>query len=675
MTGASTRPERDPWDEPAGFDGIDDQTVASALADVWANQQDTVRAQVSELEMASAALLTSTLSSQLQRDLRSTAHKLAGSLGSFGFLDGTQSARQIEFLLGQDHPDPRAVAEATIALRDALPLEGWIPSPAPDPSAPSLDGDAGVLLILTDDSELSTALEHEIQLSSYSCLVQPHPLPKTPLTGTVAVIIDVHGHGIPAIDRELSVLRHPYPLFLLVDEDDPRTRADAARLGARGVLRRDISAGQLIRFVEAEMAGRPAPRPIRVLGVGPEDFRVWFEADEIEGLSKVFWVPDPRTVSDHLLNSPLPDAVVTLWTPEGADAIRMLGADPRTAALPVVIAVAHPEQIPEALDSGGIVVPSWSTTARPALAEALFGAVSLSRRIRGLAHDDATGVTSWTDARRTFAQMISWAEQTNSRVALAQVEIHVNGLTRGELPIGIRHLVARRLRHACSAEDVLARRENRFVIASFGTSPEVLASRLEQARQVLSADCVRRPSGLEADLDLRAAVVTRPQDGVTVAELLVVSSRELTGADAHAPIVIRGGGRADIRPVEVDLVLVEDDPTTAALVERALNLRNLTCSVIDNGSEAAEALARGRIVPRLVLLDIGLPGMDGFGVLSRVKREDSLFRAPVVILSSRYQEQEVQRAFSLGAVDHITKPFGIPALLNRVDRVLQGVNV
>jgi CheY-like chemotaxis protein/HPt (histidine-containing phosphotransfer) domain-containing protein len=669
MTGEPTRPGLGPQTDRERDPGIDDRAIAEALAEVWADHRGTVRAQICELEKASAALLSGSLGDRERREYRSTAHKLAGSLGSFGFLDGTRAARQVESLLGRDDPDPRAVSEATVALRDALPLEEWQPSPALAPPRPGTG--AGVLLVFTDDAGLSTALEDEIRLSSYSGLTQPHPIPATPLPGTVALIIDVHGYDLPAVDRELSVLRHPHPLFLLVDEDDLQTRTAAERMGARGVLRRDSTPGQVIRFVEAELTGPDAHATVRVLGIGSEDLRSCFDADEVAGLTTVSWVPNARAAWSRLMSSPLPEAIVTTWAPENIKALRMLGADPRTANLPVVVAVPSSELLPEALRIGAVAVPAWAPQ-RPAVPEAVLGVASLAGRLRARAHDDPTGVEPWVDARRTFVQMLGRADRMKTRVTLAQVEVLVDGRSCAELPIAVQQLVARRLREICPIEDLLTRRDDRFIIVSYGASPEVLASRLDQVRSSLGTVRAQHLSGTEGHLDLRAAVVARPQDGTSIPDLLAICATRLSDAGGTVPVVTRNRQQSGPATIEVDLVLVEDDPATAALVERALTLRNLTCTVIDNGAEAAEALARGRVVPRIVLLDIGLPGMDGFGVLSRIGREDSVCRAPVIVLSSRYQEQEVQRAFSLGVVDHVTKPFGIPALLHRIDKVLQG---
>ena len=75
----------------------------------------------------------------------------------------------------------------------------------------------------------------------------------------------------------------------------------------------------------------------------------------------------------------------------------------------------------------------------------------------------------------------------------------------------------------------------------------------------------------------------------------------------------------------VDVLVVEDDDSVADVIEYALGLRGLQIKRIVNGIEASSALCEGNLRTRLVLLDVGLPGLDGFGVLARLR--DSGFLA------------------------------------------------
>jgi two-component system response regulator len=116
----------------------------------------------------------------------------------------------------------------------------------------------------------------------------------------------------------------------------------------------------------------------------------------------------------------------------------------------------------------------------------------------------------------------------------------------------------------------------------------------------------------------------------------------------------------------VEVLLVEDNPTDAELTLRALRGKELRNSlvVVEDGAEALDFLfARGRWSgrdaargPRMVLLDLRLPRVDGIEVLRQVKADERTRRIPVVILTSSRQDPDMQRCDELGANSYIVKP-------------------
>jgi two-component system KDP operon response regulator KdpE len=110
------------------------------------------------------------------------------------------------------------------------------------------------------------------------------------------------------------------------------------------------------------------------------------------------------------------------------------------------------------------------------------------------------------------------------------------------------------------------------------------------------------------------------------------------------------------------VLVVEDDVAMSKFVGDALRNRAHRVQLVGDGQAALDALARGPD-PDLVILDLGLPGVDGFEVLRQV-REHSV--VPVLVLSARGSERDKVRALDLGADDYLAKPFGLPELLARV---------
>jgi two-component system KDP operon response regulator KdpE len=109
------------------------------------------------------------------------------------------------------------------------------------------------------------------------------------------------------------------------------------------------------------------------------------------------------------------------------------------------------------------------------------------------------------------------------------------------------------------------------------------------------------------------------------------------------------------------ILIVEDDSETRAALSRELAARGYR---IDEAPDGRAALRRWETHrPDVVLLDLGLPDMDGLQVISRIRRDAT---TPIVILSGRYEEREKVTALERGADDYVTKPFGVDELNARL---------
>ncbi len=109
------------------------------------------------------------------------------------------------------------------------------------------------------------------------------------------------------------------------------------------------------------------------------------------------------------------------------------------------------------------------------------------------------------------------------------------------------------------------------------------------------------------------------------------------------------------------ILVVDDEPSIASALQRILKARGFAVEVVDTGKDALEAYARRR--PDLLILDLGLPDIDGTEVIRTIRSGDSI---PIIVLSVREAEREKVRALDLGADDYLTKPFGVDELLARV---------
>lgn len=115
------------------------------------------------------------------------------------------------------------------------------------------------------------------------------------------------------------------------------------------------------------------------------------------------------------------------------------------------------------------------------------------------------------------------------------------------------------------------------------------------------------------------------------------------------------------------VLVVDDDPAIVRTLRLNLRARDYDVVVAVTGAGALQATAAPPI-PDLVILDLGLPDLDGLSVLRRLRVVSDL---PVIVLSARHDSAEKVRALDAGADDYVTKPFGMDELLARIRTALR----
>ncbi len=128
---------------------------------------------------------------------------------------------------------------------------------------------------------------------------------------------------------------------------------------------------------------------------------------------------------------------------------------------------------------------------------------------------------------------------------------------------------------------------------------------------------------------------------------------------------------------EVEVVVVEDDPNDAELIMRVLKKHNLANRVVllTDGEQAVDFIVgkpgkSGRThTPKVVLLDIKLPKVDGIEVLKTMKTNERTKNIPVVILTSSREERDIVAAYELGVNSYVTKPIKFDDFANAVSEL------
>ncbi len=112
------------------------------------------------------------------------------------------------------------------------------------------------------------------------------------------------------------------------------------------------------------------------------------------------------------------------------------------------------------------------------------------------------------------------------------------------------------------------------------------------------------------------------------------------------------------------VLIVDDNYKNLQLLGNVLRSENLEIAVATNGQQAIQIAKE--ILPDLILLDIMMPGIDGYQVCETLKKEPSTNEIPIIFLTAKTESEDIIKGLSLGAVDYITKPFNTQELLIRV---------
>ena len=122
---------------------------------------------------------------------------------------------------------------------------------------------------------------------------------------------------------------------------------------------------------------------------------------------------------------------------------------------------------------------------------------------------------------------------------------------------------------------------------------------------------------------------------------------------------------ADVAAHRHTVLLIEDDPAAREPLEELLRQEGLDVEIASDGAEAHEHL-RGGVRPCVILLDLWMPGMDGYEFRAEQMRDPVLARIPVVVLSGSSESDDIDRAFELGARSYLVKPVAFDALVDAV---------
>jgi len=663
----------------------DDTDLAGALRAIWIERREGILERVGVVESAVAAALEGTLGDELREQAGREAHMLAGSAGTFGFLRATTHARELEAAMGGvTAPAPaelQALCEHVVALRRELERDdGPIDEPLPSRET---DADRSELLVVGGDKDRAQRLADEagargLRALAIPTLQQARSALKAHDPALVLLDLDAtEGH-----DAALGFLEDARcPVLVVVDARGAIDRVEVARRGGRGFLPRSLNVHET---VEATLGLRQRLRRAgtRVLVIDDDPgirdaVQTVLETEGLEvqtsdGLDDPFGALERAEPDLVVLDVELPGGT------SGIDICRAMRNDRRWAATPVVVLSARvdPATVAEVFAGGADdYVP------KPFIGPELIGRIvnrlERVRLLREMAEvDHLSGVASRSRGSDQLSGLLALARRTSEPCCIAILDCddfkRINDSYGHAMGDTVIHGLGAELRRAFGAEDAVVRwGGDEFVVGMAGMPVQDGRERLGRFLEEV-ADTPFASEGVSTTVNLSCGLAVFPDDGTTVHELVQAADRGLYRAKAQGGGHVALASEERAASVTVDIVFVEDDPVLAALLEHALHIRGYSFRHLDDGLEAAAALAAARpeIVARVVLLDWDLPGIDGLRLLRRMAENGALERSRVIMLTSRSSESDVLEALAAGAIDHVAKPFSVPVLMQRVRHAL-----
>ena len=669
-------------------------SVPAAVQAVLDQHRGALEQRAATVEEAVAALAATDLDENLRARAERDAHKLAGSLGMFGLPQGSELAAELERSLavagGPDPAELPRLAELVLDLQTQLLglLEHAAVDEPPDGQASSAASPA--VLFVSPDPELSDRLmvvatgRNILFRSAVTCAgatrLAAEQLPD-------AVILDVAfaEPGTESLDflEQLSSREPAVPVLVLTASEALVDRVEVARRGGGAFMQRTQSATDVIEALN-DLLDRAAPTDFKVLAVD-DDPAILEAISALLGPSGLdvstcaepygFWEALTTTTPDLLL--------LDLDMPglNGIDLCRAVRADGHFGQLPIMFLTSYSdsERVREIFAAG-----ADDYVGKPIVGQELLTRVrNRFERVRAQREltekDHLTGTASRRRSGGTLEALLAHADGRGQPVALALLDLDdfrrfndLHGDATGDAALrGLGELAADTFR----GEDVVGRwGDDEFVIGAFGMTSDDGVQRVAEMLESFREQRHTSPDGRPARISFSAGVAEYPRDGSDLRTLFRSADQALSrskkqGGDHVLPVNPDTGSEAD-RP---DVVVVDDDDVLAGVLVDSLKTRGYRTQRFEDGQQAADALSgpSPQISPALILLDVDLPGLDGLAVLRRLARDGVLKRTRVIMLTAHSGEAEVIEALELGACDHVSKPFSVPILIQRIRRSLK----
>lgn len=536
---------------PAGEESPAEPTpaqLAAAVSDVWERFRDLVLGRVATLEEAAAALREGRMDEAMRRHAAREAHKLAGSVGAFGFPEGGRIAREVEQLLDGDvpleEPDAARLGELAAALRDELERPAGVEAPPAEEA-----DDRPLVLVVDDDADWVDHLSAEASsrgLRVESVAGADEARRMVGRRRPDLVLLGLHPgetteDGLAFLD-ELTDRSPPVPAVVLTAQTTFTDRVEVARRGGRGLLQKPVPPARVVDTVQ-QVLQRSTAGETRVLAVDDDPqilaaIRVLLEG---RGL-RVSTLDDPLQFWDALERTAPDLLVLDVDMPHlsGIELCRVVRNDPRWGGIPVLFLTARADpQTVERVFAAGADDYVGKPFVGPELVTRISNRLDRIQLHRTLAETDPlTGAANRRRSEEVITHFLHLAARQQRPLTVAVVDLdlfkRVNDRHGHAVGDQVLQRTARLLLRAFRAEDVVARwGGEEFLVGMFGMDKRDAVQRLTQ---VLGQERAEEFEGAEGDrftVTFSAGIAEFPGDGMDLPALYRAADAALYRAKAE----------------------------------------------------------------------------------------------------------------------------------------------
>jgi DNA-binding response OmpR family regulator len=117
------------------------------------------------------------------------------------------------------------------------------------------------------------------------------------------------------------------------------------------------------------------------------------------------------------------------------------------------------------------------------------------------------------------------------------------------------------------------------------------------------------------------------------------------------------------------ILIVDDEPNIVMSLEYTFKKNNFEVFIARDGQEALDILKNA--LPDIIILDVMMPNVDGYGTLEQIKNDNRLKNTKVIFLSAKNKEKDIEKGLALGADLYMTKPFSVKKLVEQVNELVK----